>query len=258
MAKNLRVLLVEDSEIDAQLLIRELRRGGYEITFERMDTAAAVTAALAKSEWDIMISDYTMPSFSALAALDLLQKSGLDLPFIIVSGSIGEDTAVAAMKAGAHDYMMKGELKRLIPSIERELREAAVRREHKQFTEALKESEERLRIAINAAQMYTWDWHVQTGQVIRSGHYEEVYGAGSPSSEGAYVSFLNSIHPKTRKKVEQAVEHAIQGKAPYHVDFRIFRPDKRHPLAGNAGTDASGGEQCRKSDALAGGAQTST
>src|SRR2546422_7395044 len=129
-----------------------------------------------------------MPSFSAPAALKLLQKSGLDLPFIIVSGSIGEDTAVAAMKAGAHDYMMKGELKRLIPGIERELREATIRREHKRSSEALKESEERLRMAINAAQMYTWDWDIQTGQVIRSGHHEEVYGAGSPAAEGTYTS----------------------------------------------------------------------
>jgi diguanylate cyclase (GGDEF)-like protein/PAS domain S-box-containing protein len=226
MAKNLRVLLVEDSEVDAQLLIRELRRGGYEVAFKRTDTAEAVTAALTGSEWDIVISDYSMPNFSALAALALLQKSGLDLPFIIVSGSIGEDTAVEAMKAGAHDYMMKGELKRLIPSIERELREAAVRREHKQSSEALKESEERLRIAINAAQMYTWDWDVQTGRVIRSGHQEEVYGQGSPAAEGTYVSFLNAVHPEDRKKVEQAVEDSIQGETPYRVDFRIVRFDR--------------------------------
>lgn len=226
MANPLRVLLVEDSEIDAQLLVRELRRAGYEVLFKRTDTAAAVTAALAESEWDIMISDYSMPSFSAIAALDLLQKSGLDLPFIIVSGSIGEDTAVEAMKAGAHDYMMKGELKRLIPSIERELREAAERREHRRSSEALKESEERLRIAIDAAQMYTWDWYIQTGKVIRNGHHEEAYGAGSPAAEGTYISFLNSIHPDDRKKIEQAVEHAIQGKAPYRVDFRIVRSDK--------------------------------
>ena len=94
MTKNLRVLLVEDSEVDAQLLIRELRRAGYEVAFKRTDTAEAVTAALAGSEWDIVISDYSMPNFSALAALALLQKSGLELPFIIVSGSIAEDTAV--------------------------------------------------------------------------------------------------------------------------------------------------------------------
>jgi diguanylate cyclase (GGDEF)-like protein len=132
MAKPLRVLHIEDSEMDAQLLLRELRRGGYEITFERVDTAAAMMATLARAEWDIVISDYTMPNFSGPAALKLLQESELDLPFIIVSGSIGEDIAVAAMKAGAHDYIMKNNLTRLIPAIEREMREAIIRRERRQ------------------------------------------------------------------------------------------------------------------------------
>jgi len=223
MGKPLRVLVVEDSEKDAMLLLEELRRGGYEVTFERVYTAAAMTAALAGREWDIVIADYTMPNFSAPAALKLLQKSGLDLPFIIVSGSIGEDIAVAAMKAGAHDYMMKGELKRLIPSVERELREAIVRREHKQSSEALKESEERLRMAINAARMYTWDWDVQTGRMIRSGHCEEIYGSDLPVSDTSYASFFNMIHPEDRKKVEQAVDRTLEGKAPYHVNFRIVR-----------------------------------
>ena len=131
MATPLCVLIVEDSQEDAELLAEELRRGGYDPTYERVQTAEAMTAALAKQAWDIVIADYSMPHFSAPAALKLLQKSGLDLPFIIVSGSIGEDIAIAAMRAGAHDYMMKGELKRLTPGIERELREATVRREHK-------------------------------------------------------------------------------------------------------------------------------
>ena len=138
MGKPLRVLIVEDSAEDAELLIVELRRGGYDPTYERVQTAETMTAALAKQAWDIVIADYFMPNFIAPAALELLQKRGLDLPFIIVSGSIGEDVAVEAMKAGAHDYMMKGELKRLIPGIERELREAEIRRERKRGEEALK------------------------------------------------------------------------------------------------------------------------
>jgi signal transduction histidine kinase/FixJ family two-component response regulator len=138
MGTPLRVLIVEDSENDALLLLRELRHGGYDPTFERVDTATAMSAALAKQTWDIVLADYAMPHFSAPAALTLLQDSGLDLPFIIVSGAIGEDTAVAAMKAGAHDYIMKGKLARLNPAIERELREAVVRRERKRAEEALR------------------------------------------------------------------------------------------------------------------------
>ena len=124
--------MVEDSEDDALLLLRELRRGGCDLTFERVDTPEAMKAALDKQRWDVIISDYVMPHFSGPDALALLKEKGLDLPFIIVSGKVGEGTAVEAMKAGAHDYIVKGNLARLCPAIERELREAAVRREQMQ------------------------------------------------------------------------------------------------------------------------------
>src|SRR5919206_2709144 len=102
----IRVLIIEDSQDDAELLLLELEGGGYDPIFERVDTATAMQTALAKQPWDIIIAGYSMPHFNALAALQLLKESGLDLPFIIVSGAIGENTAVAAMKAGAHDYIM--------------------------------------------------------------------------------------------------------------------------------------------------------
>ncbi|MDZ8092118.1 MAG: histidine kinase dimerization/phosphoacceptor domain -containing protein [Nostoc sp. DedQUE05] len=140
MSVPLRVLLVEDSEDDALLLLRELQRGGYEVTFERIDTPTAMKAAIKEQTWDIVICDYSMPTFSAPAALKQVKESGLDLPFIIVSGTIGEDTAVAAMKAGAHDYIIKGNLARLTPAVARELREALVRRERKQAEEQIKAS----------------------------------------------------------------------------------------------------------------------
>jgi PAS domain S-box-containing protein len=148
MGTLLRVLIVEDSENDTLLLLRELRRGGYEPEHVRVDTAADMEAALIKRNWDLVISDHSMPSFSSSAALELLQRKGFDLPFIIVSGKIGEETAVEAMKAGAHDYIMKDNLARLNTAIERELREAEVRRERRRAEEALKESETRFRLMI--------------------------------------------------------------------------------------------------------------
>jgi putative nucleotidyltransferase with HDIG domain len=136
----LRVLIVEDSEGDALLLVRELKRGGYEPDFERVDTPEAMSATLAKGVWDIILSDYAMPRFSAPAALALFKESGLDIPFIIVSGAIGEETAVEMMKAGAHDFVMKGNLARLIPVIERELNDAEVRRKRRKAEEQLAHS----------------------------------------------------------------------------------------------------------------------
>ncbi len=145
MDKSLCVLAVEDSDDDFQLLLRELRRGDYDLTADRVDTAAAMRAALDRQAWDIIISDYRMPQFDAPAALTLLRERGLDVPFIIVSGTIGEETAVAAVKAGASDYLMKGNLTRLVTTVERELREAEVRRAGKRAEAALQASEERYR-----------------------------------------------------------------------------------------------------------------
>lgn len=138
MSKPLRVLIVEDSEDDALFLLHELRKGGYTVTSERVDTAPAMSAALEKRAWDVVIADYVMPHFSAPDALILLKGKGVDLPFIVVSGKIGEDIAVATMKAGAHDYLMKGNLKRLVAAVERELREAVERRERRRAEESLR------------------------------------------------------------------------------------------------------------------------
>ena len=131
--RPLRVLLVEDSEDDALLLLRELRRAGYEPEHEVVYTAGAMERALERGRWDIVLSDHSMPAFSSFAALELLRRRGLfeELPFILVSGKIGEEAAAAVMKAGAHDYVMKDNLARLGVAIERELQEAEVRRERR-------------------------------------------------------------------------------------------------------------------------------
>ncbi|HBA89619.1 MAG TPA: hybrid sensor histidine kinase/response regulator [Geobacter sp.] len=138
MPKLLKVLLVEDSEEDSLLLIRELTRGGYRLEHKRVETANSMRQALHEATWDVIISDYRMPSFDALGALQVLHETEHDLPFIIVSGKIGEDLAVEAMKAGAHDYLMKGNLARLVPVVERELREADSRRRHRVTQEAVR------------------------------------------------------------------------------------------------------------------------
>ena len=138
MGNTLRVLIVEDSEDDALLLVRQLKQGGYEPEHRRVDSREAMQAALEQAPWQIVITDHNMPGFSSTEALEVLNDSGLDVPFIIVSGSIGEDIAVEAMKAGAHDYIMKDNLARLLPAIERELREAKERFARRQAEEAIR------------------------------------------------------------------------------------------------------------------------
>lgn len=149
MDNILRILIAEDSEGDAALLLRELRKGGYQPVFERVETPEAFRRAIEECGWDIVILDYSMPRFSGMAALGILKELGSDLPAIIVSGKAGEEVAVESMLAGAHDYITKGNLARLIPAIKRELREARDRSERRRFEEALRQSEERLRDIID-------------------------------------------------------------------------------------------------------------
>jgi len=138
MGRQLRVLIVEDSEDDTQLLVRELKRGGYQVAYQRVATLAALDGALT-SGWDLIITDYSMPGFNGLAALSTVRDRGLETPFIFVSGTIGEETAVTAMKQGAQDYIMKGNLSRLLPAIERELQDAGVRLDRRRFEQQVRQ-----------------------------------------------------------------------------------------------------------------------
>jgi signal transduction histidine kinase len=142
--RPLQVLVIEDSEDDAAVLEAALRRAGYAPVCHRVETSEALGSALERQRWDLIIADYHLPQFDGLAALAFVKEKGLDVPFIIVSGFITEETAVAAMKAGAHDYLMKDKLARLGPAVERELRDAEVRRERRRAEEELRRAYDEL------------------------------------------------------------------------------------------------------------------
>ena len=131
MGKTIKVLVVEDSEDDTRLAMLTLRRAGFEPSYRRVQDADSLLAAISEERWDAVLSDSRLPTFSGVEALRLFRKSGLDIPFIFVSGTIGEETAVEAMKAGASDYVMKQNLARLAPVMERELQQAVIRAEHR-------------------------------------------------------------------------------------------------------------------------------
>ncbi len=151
MGIPLHVLIVEDSEDDTLLLLRELEKGGYDPIPQRVETPEAMKAALKEKTWDIVLSDYHLPRFTGLQALLLFKEAGIDISFILVSGMIGEELAVEAMKAGAHDYIMKGNLSRLVPAIERELREAGKRRKHRQMEYDLQKEKDRAGLFLEIA-----------------------------------------------------------------------------------------------------------
>jgi PAS domain S-box-containing protein len=198
MGKPLHVLIVEDSEEDSLLLLRELKRGGYDVEFERVETATAMLSALAQKTWDLILSDYSLPQFNAPQALDILKSSDLDLPFIIISGTIGEETAVAALKAGANDFLVKGQFARLGPAIERELREAESRRERRRAEDQLKYQARLLR-HINDAVIATDD---QLRITAWNRAAEKMYGWASEEVMGRNVSEILSDAPSDGQRAE--------------------------------------------------------
>src|SRR5258706_10914079 len=162
MAKTLRVLHVEDSEQDMALIARHLKRAGYELISERVETAETMKTMLGSREWDVVLCDYSMPKFSAVEAIALVRERELDVPFIIISGTIGEEAAVEAMRAGAHDYVMKAALARLAPSIERELEEAQNRSARRAAEAALLTSERKYRLLFDSNPLPMWVFDRET------------------------------------------------------------------------------------------------
>src|SRR5512141_1152614 len=136
MSNPLQVLVIEDSVDDSFFIVRELQRGGFQVQFDRVETASDMREALESGSWDLIISDYMMPQFDGASALALYKQSGLDIPFIVVSGAMGEDLAVEMIKAGAHDYVKKDNLARLVTSARRELGAARQRRVRQQTEDA--------------------------------------------------------------------------------------------------------------------------
>src|SRR5438552_7777243 len=166
MGKTLRILNVEDSEQDMALIARHLQRGGYDLISDRIETAETMKVALESHGWDVILCDYSMPHFNALAALALVKEMKLDIPFIIISGTIGEEAAVEAMRAGAQDYLMKDALARLAPSIERELEEAQNRRARRTAEAALLTSERKYRLLFDSNPLPMWVFDRETRRFL--------------------------------------------------------------------------------------------
>jgi PAS domain S-box-containing protein len=224
MSRPLRLLLVEDNADDAALLMRQLRTGDWEWACERVETRDAMTAALDDREWDLVIADFSLPNFSGLDALALIKQRGLDIPFILLSGVVGEDTAVAAMKSGVHDFIVKGHPARLLPAVERELREAEVRKARRHAEEQLRISEERLRLALEASGQGTWDWNLVTSEMNWSPAVEAMHGIAPGAFPGTADAFLQLIHPDDRAAHFSQTSGAIAQGHSYYTEYRVVVP----------------------------------
>jgi PAS domain S-box-containing protein/putative nucleotidyltransferase with HDIG domain len=222
--QSLRVLVVEDSEDDVLLIIRELKKGGYDPVYERVETAAAMKKALQEKQWDIILCDYKLPKFNATSAIAVLKETNIDIPLIIVSGTIGEETAVECMRLGAQDYIMKDNLSRLCPAIARELEEAEVRNKQKQAEEALHQSEEKYRTILE---------NIEDGyyEVDLNGNFTFFNASvcrilGYPQEEMMGMNNRQYIDAENAKKIFQAFNEVYRkGKPGRVVDYEIIRKD---------------------------------
>ncbi len=221
----LRLLIIEDSEDDALLLVHRFKQAGYRLEHERVETPEAMRRALCERTWDAVLSDHSMPGFSGLAALKLMQDLHLDLPFIIVSGVIEEETAVAAMRAGAHDYLGKNKLERLIPAVERELREARNRAERRSALVTIRESEHRFGVLVaNIPGMVYQLAQDPSGRfkfLYVSGGCMALLGIAPDALLADPRSFVNRVLPEDRTTLESMLRGSAADSSTVNWDGRV-------------------------------------
>ncbi len=223
MVEPLRILILEDNPTDTILVERELRRAGLEFVSRRVDTEAEFVAALDEFKPDIILSDYTLPSFNGMEALHLAQERAPAPPFVIVTGSLSEETAAECIKAGAADYVLKQHLDRLGPAVRRALDNARLKGERSQTQRALLDSEERLRLALAAAQMGVWEWDILTNVVFWSPECVEVLGADE--LDATLGSLTRLLHPEDAQRVWDAITRSHREQSSFAAEFRIVQPD---------------------------------
>ncbi len=218
MSQLLRVLFVEDSEVDTELIRAQLARGGYDVEHQRVDTEDAMIAALRNRTWDLVISDFSMPTFDGMRAFELFRAQGYDIPFIFVSGAMGEERAVRAMKAGARDYILKGQLGRLNAAVQRELAEAESRRKWRAAEQAREREQRRLAVALQATGAGVFEYPVPEGREgFFNDRFAEMLGVSRdelPRADGFFDWFLERLHDDERERLIANRAAFREGRAP--------------------------------------------
>ena len=221
---SLRVLLLEDRIADADLIVHELERAGFNPIWQRVDDEPAFLLALDASP-ELILADFSMPALSVARALDVVRQRELDLPFIVVSGSIGEETAVALLRGGATDYLLKDRLGRLGEAVRRALAERQLRHAKREADAASAATEVRMRFALVASRVGTWELDYATGAEHWSAMLEALHGMAPGAFGGTVEAFLECIHPEDRAAVETTFERAARERTDTHIVYRTTWPD---------------------------------
>jgi PAS domain S-box-containing protein len=233
----LSVLLLEDDPLDAELIQERLEREGFSVVLSRVDSSGAFIQALADHRHEIILADYNIPGFNGLKALEMARHTRPHLPFIFVSGALGEERAIELLKLGATDYVLKDRLERLVPSVQRALREARESAERQQAEQRLRESEERYRLAVRATRDALWDWDLKTGQITRNDGFWELFGYGSWEVGSTDKWWHEVTHPEDLERVKRGLQAVIDspGADRWEDEYRLRRKDGTYATVADRG-----------------------
>ena len=221
---SVRILHVEDSPEDAELVRSMLQKELPDAQIHRVDDQSSFQSALVSGLFNLVLSDYNLPSFDAMRALQMVRETSPDLPFIIVSGMVGEDRAVEALKAGGTDYVLKNSLSRLGPAVRRALEESRVRRKRREAEAALQSNEERLRLVTRATNDAIWDWDLTTNAVWFSEGFQTLFGYEVTGLEPSVEFFTARLHPEDLDRVVSGIRDAIKGEgSAWSGEYRFMK-----------------------------------
>src|SRR5690349_5504843 len=224
MEQCLRILSVEDDPKDAELIQDLLEAAGFACEVTRVETQAALLASLAQGGIDLILADYTLPSFDGLSALKLAKQACPEVPFLFVSGTLGEEVAIEALKFGATDYVLKTRLSRLVPSVTRALRESRERAARRQATEKLRRSEAYLAEAQKISHTGSFGWDVASGEIHWSEETFRIFDFES-ASKITIERILQRIHPNDRSRVQEHMERFARERAAFDLEYRLLMDD---------------------------------
>ncbi|MFE8597972.1 sensor histidine kinase [Archangium violaceum] len=233
----LNVLLLEDDPLDAELIQERLEREGLSVLLTRVDSDGAFTEALAEDHHQLILADYNIPGFHGLKALELARHTRPQLPFIFVSGALGEERAIELLKRGATDYVLKDRLERLVPSVQRALREARESAERQQAEQRLRESEERYRLVERATRDALWDWDIRTGRITRNNGLWELFGYSTEEVGTNGDWWRATVHPEDLERVQRSLQAVLDspGEERWEDEYRLRRKDGTHATVSDRG-----------------------
>jgi len=223
--RPVRLLILEDNPMDLELTLSTLKRGGLALESRHVSTREEFVAAFAEGGWDLILADYWLPGFTGLEALEAVRKVDALLPFVLMSGTLGDERAIESLKSGATDYVLKDNLARLLIVVRRALAEHQERLHHLATQRALQESEARFDRAVRGSQDGLWDWDPDSGSIYYSPRFRALLGWTDGDDSAEISLFRNALHPEDAERILRAIDDNLAGGPPFHEELRLRQPD---------------------------------